>query len=330
LVTEVAKDGAKVFVEIGPGCVGQVLQGELGAGFDDANRVLELRNQKIPVQVTNAPDRDRRAPLQLSRRSALERQQRLTELESVPSTPALKGKVSRVFEWGAVVSVNGADGVMLKVDMGNLKLSEEAEIPVEIIKLEAQQGYLGLKAVVAPTDANFTGEPSDNMADDTDMEEANLQPSGRFQADGDDPAEKLNDQERVEETKPLEPAQGQKPSSHDVAGTKVAQELTTNPQPIRTPEKVPARPTPETKPLEPAPERPPTAPPVGGTNVVQKLATNSQPTSTPEKASAKPADGATAVFACSECQKKLRAKSSLAGQGVKCPLCGKQCTLLVP
>lgn len=200
LVTEVGKEGAKVHVAIGYGCVGQVLQSDLGAGYGDASRVGELLEHTIPVNVTNLPDPKRRDPLQLSHRSALERQQHLTELKKLPLPPPITGKVRKVFKWGAVVSINDTDGVMLNVDMAGQKLSEMAEIPIEIIRLDPQEGYLGLKAAFAaavPASAAANTEAADDMADEDEEDESNLQHSVRYQADGNDPAERLNERENV-------------------------------------------------------------------------------------------------------------------------------------
>lgn len=327
LVTEIAKDGAKVFVEIGPGCVGQVLQSELGAGYDDVSRVGELRNQKIPVQVTNAPDLQRRAPLQLSHRLALERQQRLTALKEQSTTTPLIGKVSRVFHWGAIVSVNGMDGVMLKVNMAGHNLNEADEIPIEIIELVPQNGYLGLKAAVAagvPAGADLNVEPSDEMADDADMEEANLQPSGRFQAGDNDPADRLNDEggsltdseaasgESVPKVSRIPP---EIKSNDDVPGTAdLKQQMFEAP---RSP--------------QPAQERPPITQQVVETKVPQYVTSNPQPPTTTERVPATPTDDSVVVVCPNaDCKTKLRVKRIWSGKQIPCPKCKTHFVVSIP
>ena len=83
-----------------------------------------------------------------------------------------------VYKWGVVVNVNGADGVMLDVEMADHKLSEAAEVPVEIVRLEPQRGYLELKVAFAEASS------ADGMSADAEAEDSELQPSGRSPAVG--------------------------------------------------------------------------------------------------------------------------------------------------
>lgn len=106
-------------------------------------------NDRFPVFVIRINTTPGNSSLDVSHRLAVERQQSLTKLHNRGSASPLIAKVIKVFNWGAIVSVDGTDGIIKKPGTAEMKMRVADEIPVEIVEMDISTGYLEFKQIEA-------------------------------------------------------------------------------------------------------------------------------------------------------------------------------------